>query len=501
MKFNVSSKETNKFNTDVLVVFCQGDSTVGLNRIAPVLSNLEADFQKSILTIFTDQGFESKLGRFMVVPTFGKIPAKRIIFAGLGEMKDLNYEKWLNLIAKCIGQAKSVKATSIAFLASESQINSITVENYIQGIVTAAELANYKFTKHQSEKSKDPEITDITINLEKIPENAKTINNTAQIMAQATMFARDLVNEPPSTTTPTYLANIAKQIARDNPEIGCEIFDKPEIEKLGMNAFLGIARGSEEAPKFIKLTYKAKNPYHVVIVGKGITFDSGGLSLKPANSMDTMKLDMAGGAVILSVFSALAKLKPNVNITGIIAACENMPSGHSIKPGDIVKALNGKTIEVANTDAEGRVILADAISYAGKYLKPDEIIDFATLTGACMVALGEEITGLFANNVKLGIDLKKAAAETGERVWELPLPEDYKELLKSPVADIKNVSKSHYGGAITGALFIGEFVPKNTPWAHLDIAGPSFAEKDLPLTPYGGTGFGVRMTIQYLMDK
>jgi leucyl aminopeptidase len=261
---------------------------------------------------------------------------------------------------------------------------------------------------------------------------------------------------------------------------------------------LGIARGSDESPRFIRLSYRGNHKKNVCLVGKGITFDSGGLSLKPGSGMETMKMDMAGAADILGIFSVISGMKTGCNVTGLIAATENMPSGKAIKPGDIVSVLNGKTVEIVNTDAEGRVILADAISYAEKYVKPDEIIDLATLTGACIIALGEDVAGLFSNSTELSTRLLRSAKNTGERLWELPLISDYKTLLKSNVADIKNVSKSKYGGAITGALFIREFVPEKIPWAHMDIAGPAYAETDTPIAPAGGTGYGVRMLLDYL---
>jgi leucyl aminopeptidase len=265
-----------------------------------------------------------------------------------------------------------------------------------------------------------------------------------------------------------------------------------------MGGLLGIAKGSDEDPKFIRLAYKGTGKKTIVLVGKGITFDSGGLSLKPDSGMETMKMDMAGAATVLGIFSALKTVKPAVNVVGLIAACENMPSGKAIKPGDVVTALNGKTIEIINTDAEGRVILADALSYASQFEKPDALIDLATLTGACMVALGEEIAGLFSNDKELAETLKTSAQKTGERVWEMPLVPEYRELIKGKVGDIKNSAGKKYGGAITAALFLENFVDPKIHWAHIDIAGPAFEEKGKPLTPYGGTGFGVRMLLDFI---
>jgi leucyl aminopeptidase len=248
------------------------------------------------------------------------------------------------------------------------------------------------------------------------------------------------------------------------------------------------------------MTYKGTGKKTIALVGKGITFDTGGLSLKPSQSMETMKLDMAGAATILGIFSVLHILKPKVNIVGILCATENMPGPKAVKPGDVVTIMNGKTVEILNTDAEGRMVLSDGLSYAVEKIKPDVIIDIATLTGACMVALGEDVAGLFSNNKELARTLLAHAEASGEKLWELPLVSGYKESLKSTVADLKNISNSKYGGAITAALFLQEFVPDSVPWAHLDIAGPSFAEKNTLLTPYGGTGYSVITLLSYLLS-
>ena len=295
-----------------------------------------------------------------------------------------------------------------------------------------------------------------------------------------------------------------------------KILNCAQCEKLGMGAYLGVAKGSDHEPYFIHLVYK---PPHlasghplpavlqgegrvrvkkIAIVGKGITFDSGGLSLKPAQHMETMKLDMAGCAAVLGIFSALPKLKPNVEVHGISAVCENMPSGRAMKPGDIVRTISGKTIEVLNTDAEGRLTLADAFGYVNKFVKPDAMIDMATLTGACMVALGEEVAGYMGNDRALLDNVKKASEASGERAWELPLIEEYRDQTKSHVADFSNITPSRYGGAITAGLFLEAFVEKKS-WVHMDIAGPAWADKEvIPYMPKGGTGFGVRTMLELL---
>lgn len=320
------------------------------------------------------------------------------------------------------------------------------------------------------------------------------------ITANATNYVRTLVNEPSSVTTPTYLSREAMNMGKKSSQMHVDVFGPKKLKELGMHAFLSIAQGSDEEPRFITMTYgDMKKSKPIVLVGKGITYDSGGLSLKTQAGLEIMKCDMAGAATILGIFQALTQLKPDISVVGLIAATENMPSGKAVKPGDIVTAMNGTSIEIVNTDAEGRVILADAVSYAGTYFPTARaIIDVATLTGACVVALGEDIAGLFSSDETLAEKLIAHARNEGEQLWRLPLVEAYTEELKSPVADLRNVAKSRYGGAINGALFIREFVPKNIPWAHIDIAGPAFSEKESATSIYGATGYGVRFLLSFL---
>jgi leucyl aminopeptidase len=319
------------------------------------------------------------------------------------------------------------------------------------------------------------------------------------IFGRATWFARDLVNGPANEVHPTHLARVAATVAK---EAGLElrVLDRAECQKLGMGAFLGVAAGSAQPPRFLHLTYApgGRRRKRVAIVGKGITFDSGGLDLKSADSMLRMKDDMSGAAAVLGVMRALPSLKPPVEVHGLIAATENMPSGGALRPGDVLRAMNGTTIEVGNTDAEGRLTLADAIGYAVSRVDADEIVDLATLTGACVVALGPLCTGLFASDARLAERLLAAGEAAGERIWQLPLIDEYREHLRSDVADVNNVGPRG-GGAITAALFLREFAG-DRPWAHLDIAGPAFVEKDTPLAPKGATGCAVRTILTYLTD-
>jgi leucyl aminopeptidase len=326
----------------------------------------------------------------------------------------------------------------------------------------------------------------------------KSVVKDTQIVAKAVSFTRDIVNMSGSDATPTFLANKAKEIAKGTG-IKCRILSKPDMLKLGMGGILNVSRGSSQPPKFIILEYNSKKKTNdtLVIIGKGITFDSGGISLKPGKDMYLMKADMAGAAAVLGTFMAVSHLKPSTHLVGLVPCSENMPSGTALKPGDIIKCLSGKTVEILNTDAEGRLILADAISYAKRY-KPDVIIDLATLTGSCVVALGTFASGMFGNNDILKDRIKKAGEKCYERVWELPLWDEYYDLIKSSIADIKNIG-GRFAGAITAACFLGKFV-EGFPWVHLDIAGTFLVEKDTPYIRKGATGVGVRLLVQLIHD-
>ncbi len=438
--------------------------------------------------------FEAKLGKMLKLSSLGKIPAEKVILLGLGQKGEMTPFKLQLALAKVV---RELKEEQVETLATTNLTDLDIINSAVQGML----LGGYEFKKYQTkedkgkQENKEKEVTFLVRDARELVSVKEKVNQ-AQIYAQAAIFARDLVNEPSSVTTPTYLANLAEKLSKTE-DFSCQVYDKDAIEKQGMGALLGVAKGSDEPPRFIKLDYR-HGKRKIVLVGKGITFDTGGLSLKPQEGMETMKMDMAGAAAILGIFSVIAQLRPKVHLIGLIPATENMPSGKAIKPGDIVKTYSGKTVEVINTDAEGRLILADALGL-GVSLKPELMIDLATLTGACMVALGEEVAGLFANNAKLTADLKKAADEEGEKFWQMPLEDGYKELLKSEMADLKNVTGKKYGGAITAALFLEEFVDK-VPWAHLDIAGPAWEERGTALMAKGGTGFGVRTILNFLQN-
>ncbi len=439
---------------------------------------------------------------------------KHIIIVGLGKEKEFTLLKWRDALANTFRKIKAMKCTS----ATVAYTDVFGVDYFEVGkqLSLAFHLSNYSFDEYKSEeeKKKVTKLKELSIlvtdnqSKEKVQEGI----DYGQILAKGVNFSRDLVNHPASHQSPETLVRDAFEIEKKSKgRITVEVFDKDECQRFGMGAFLGVAQGSDKEPKFIVLHYIPEIPSSkkkICLIGKSIIYDTGGLSLKPPKSMETMKCDMAGGATVLGVFHILSNLL-NVetslmtslpDIYGILPACENMPSGKALRPGDIVTVLNKKTIEVLNTDAEGRLTLADAISYAEKYIKPNIIVDMATLTGACVVALGTDIAGIFGNDDKLTLEFEKNAKEEGEELWRLPLFGPYFKSMKSDIADLKNVEGGHYGGTITAALFLKEFV-KEAKWIHIDTAGPAFNEGGPKgIIPKGGTGWGVLTVIKFLRN-
>ncbi|MCX6745235.1 MAG: leucyl aminopeptidase [Candidatus Parcubacteria bacterium] len=370
-------------------------------------------------------------------------------------------------------------------------------EELMTMLVKYFNLANYKFIAYQSKGKEASFIKEVNfINLNSSDKLKKVIEEM-EIVGQAINYTRDLVNHPANKITPKYFAAEAMELGKRHKNLKVKILTQSEMIKLGMGGLLGVSAGSQHEPQFIVLEYLngKKGAKPKVFVGKTITFDSGGISLKPGENMDEMKMDMAGGGAVLGALKAICELGLKANVVGLIPACENMPSGNAYKPGDILMAANHKTIEVLNTDAEGRIILADALSYADKY-KPEYVVDLATLTGACMVALGTFRAGLFGNNQAVINKIDKVGTAIDELVWPLPLDEEYSELIKSKIADIRNLATTRLGGAITAAAFLKEFV--SYPWAHLDIAGVAWSDNSKSWLNVGATGFGVHLLVELL---
>lgn len=495
MIFELTDRKIEEVSASQLVVFVFEDKNSFLSTNS--FKKLDAKLSGLLSKTLEEERFEAKEGSQITVYTQETITSPKIVIFGLGKKNEFNRHVLRRIAAK-IAKSKGKSVSSIVLSLFDNKEIIFSQKEQLYEISLGLLLGSYQFIKY---KKKDEKIQDLETVLITTPKNTKTEEaiRDAKNAYLAIKLARDLVNEHASFVTPAHLGKIAAEIAKKDSLIKCRVYNKTEIEKMGMQAFLGVARGSDTPPVFIHLEYSPKGykgKEKLAIVGKGITFDTGGVSLKPSQYMTTMKCDMAGSAAVLGLFSIISSIKPKVAVIGLIAATPNLVSGKSIVPGDVVRAMNGKTIEVLNTDAEGRVTMADSLSYAVKN-GATKIIDLATLTGACMAGLGTDYAGLFSNNKEFKKKLLASAEEAGEKVWEMPLVKEYKELNKSDVADVANISSSSYGGAITAALFLEEFVDEK-PWVHLDIAGPAFAEKEHPLGSKGGTGFGVETLINLL---
>ncbi|MEA2434852.1 MAG: leucyl aminopeptidase [Actinomycetota bacterium] len=432
-----------------------------------------------------EANFKAKPGQVAILPTMKKTTAKAIAVVGVGSHDDLD--------DRAIRRAGGAAARR---LSERTEIASALHELSDHAAAPAAEgfiLGSYRYWELKSDPAPSK--------LERVLMPGAPASDVERGVAfgEAISFARDLVNEPASTLTPDVLANKAREAANANG-FECEVLDETELAAQNFGGVIGVAKGSDIPPRFIKLRYGPSGAKgKVALVGKGVTFDSGGLSLKDAKSMETMKTDMAGAAAVIATVIVAARLKLAIEILAFVPAVENLPSGKSIKPGDVIHHYNKKTVEVLNTDAEGRLILADGLAFASE-AKPDAIIDAATLTGSIMVALGRDISGLFVNDDTLAEELENAAKAAGEDVWRMPLYDDYKNELESEVADLKNVG-SRWGGAIIAALFLQNFVAKGIPWAHFDIAGAARAEGDTDAGPKGGTGIVTRTLVNWLEGR
>ena len=491
MKVTVMVAPLASVEADALVVGLYAEEP----KLRDTLARLDRTIGGQLTEVLTAERFPAKPGYVTYVHTGGRLPVGRIVVVGLGKRAELSLETVRRAASAGLRRARELGARVVAI---ETLGERLPAAARAHAVIEGAILGSYTFDRYKREKT-DKRVEELRV-VEadgRRRREAAAGARTGEIFASATCFARDLVNSPANDVHPTFLAKVAAEIAKE-AKLRVKVLDRPECEKLGMGAFLGVAAGSEQPPKFIHLTYAptGKPRRRVAVIGKGITFDSGGLDLKSAEGMLRMKDDMSGAAAVLAIMRALPTLKPPFEVHGLIAATENMPSGSAIRPGDVLRAMNGTTIEVGNTDAEGRLTLADAICYAGEKIGADEIIDMATLTGACVVALGPLCSGLLSNDQPLAERLLAAAEHAGERVWQLPLIDEYREHLKSDVADLNNVGPRG-GGAITAGLFLKEFAGER-PWAHLDIAGPAFVEKDVPLGPKGATGAAVRTILTYL---
>ncbi len=444
-----------------------------------------------------------KANEFVLLYTHGRIPAPRVVIAGLGKSSEFTIDSVRNLAGNLVRYLRRPGIETVATIAHGAGIAGLPPAACAQAIAEGALLGGYRFTRRKGagtndENAEGPKrLIIVEHDAAKVPEMQAAVER-GRILAEATNFARDLANEPSNYATPLIIAERAQELAR---ELGleCEILERADAERMGMGAFLAVARGSDEPPKIVRLSYRGRGGegYDLALVGKGITFDTGGISLKPAQNMEAMKADMTGAASVIAAVGAIARLGVKLDVLAIAPCTENMPGGHATKPGDVAVAMDGTTIEIVNTDAEGRLVLADAICWA-RQLGARRIVDVATLTGAVSVALGDQCYGLLTNNEELARQVEAAAQAAGERTWRLPMFKEYEEQLKSDVAEIKNTGGRN-AGTITGAKFIERFV-EGTPWVHLDIAGVDMAEKDRGWIVKGASGQAVRPLIHLALQ-
>ena len=480
----------------VAVFIFEGQLTAG-----GMVSHIDQATNGVIEQIWKQNDFSGKLHQTAILYPQGDALIRRVILVGLGKTDDFSAEKMRSAGAKAGQTARALKVKSLSTALDADELG-LSWEDATEATVEGIILGLYQFNEYKTMDREDiSEIKNLNILVRdnnKIPLVTKAAVRAEKI-CRAVYLTRNLVSSPANEMTPGIMAREALNIAKGRKKIKTTVLDTADMKRLGMNALLGVARGSEEPAKFIIIEYQGagKKTPPIVLVGKALTFDSGGISLKPADKMDEMKTDMAGGAAVIGAVSAAADLQLPVNLVGLIPATENLPGGKACKPGDILKSMSGKTIEVINTDAEGRLILADALAYAGRF-EPAAIIDIATLTGACIVALGDNVMGMIGTDEPLKDRIKKASEQTGELLWELPLWENYQELVKSDIADFKN-STGRPGGAITAAAFLSKFVGPY-PWVHLDIAGPAWLTKDQAYKPKGASGVGVRLFVQLLRN-
>ena len=462
----------------------------------------------AVSQLIADGEIKGKLGELTLIHTMDRIPAKRVVVAGLGKSQEFD----TGVVRRVSGDvARFLRRKGIseyATIAHGAGIGGLNAVESAQAIAEGTLLGLYKFDTYRSNGSggddtddADTGIRGVTI----VERDAGAVGDleagvsVGTVLAESTMLARDLVNHPANVMTPMKMAEAAREVA-EAAGLALDVMDRDRMREHGMGAFLGVAQGSEEPPKLIVMTYRGDpdNPRNNLgLVGKGITFDTGGISLKPAANMEAMKGDMAGGASVIAAMKAIGSLKPRINVTGLIAATENMPGGRAQRPGDVVTAMNGKTIEVINTDAEGRLVLADTLCYA-RSLGITRLVDVATLTGAIVVTLGKACTGMMGNSSKLAKDVGAAGERSGERFWELPMLDDYRELIRSDVADMKN-SGGRQAGSITAAMLLREFA-EDADWVHLDIAGTSTASGSKGHLVKGATGVPTRTLAQLAMN-
>ena len=480
---NISS-----LNTQLLVnyVFTDEVSSLSISEITP-------DFDPIIREITESNEFRAKDGTISIVHNNVGSGIKRALLLGMGDKKNLDPEKTRNLTGKVVNKAKELGISEFVLIPFKNMD-----KEHLSAMVEGIKLSDYSFNNYKRDEDRN-NLNQVRILIRNDMKNSQKIIQHSVVVSDAVIFTRDISNLPPNDCSPKDLATLSKKLS-ENQKVKVRVIEKEEMKSYGFEGILAVGKGSASSPKLIVLEYSGSTKNRpIVIVGKAVTFDTGGISIKPSEKMEEMKFDKCGGCNVLGIMKAVSDLGLDTNVIGIIPAVENMPSGTSYRPGDIIKMYNGKTVEVLNTDAEGRIILGDALSFAVKTFAPKAIIDMATLTGAAIIALGTNVAALVGNDDDLVTKILEYSNLTGEKIWQLPLFEEYKEQLKSSNADMKNIG-GRSAGAITAAAFLSNFV-EDTPWVHLDIAGTAWTQegtKEKSYNPKGATGFGIRTIVKYI---
>ncbi|MGB6896680.1 MAG: leucyl aminopeptidase [Dehalococcoidia bacterium] len=492
MQIKVESGDITQQPTKAIIV----NLLEGLSQPAGATAAVDGALDGAISRLIADGDLRGKYNDLTLVHTIGKIPAAGVLVVGLGKPEDLTLDRVRDVAANAARYLRRQRCRSAATVAHGAGVAGLEAEACAQAIAEGTLMGLYTFRRHKKRDEDETDLEELTL----VEEDASKLEALQRgvelgiVLAEAANFCRDLANEPSNVLTPSEMAERARAMAHE-AGLECQILERKEMEEMEMGALLGVAQGSQQPPKLIVLHYRGAPGEEgaLGLVGKGITFDAGGISIKPSGGMEEMKGDMSGGAAIIAAMRAIGQLRPAINVTAIVPASENMPSGSALKPGDVLRAMNGKTIEIINTDAEGRLILADALSYARR-LGLSPIVDVATLTGAISVALGNVAMGAMTNDETVLEKVKQAAAAAGEKVWQLPMYEEYKEQIKSDVADMKNTGGRN-AGSITAAFLLKEFV-EDTPWVHLDMAGVDNYDKEKGVMVKGASGIPVRTLVR-----
>jgi leucyl aminopeptidase len=465
-------------------------------------SATDPGFRKTITAVLKGDAFEGKTDTSLLWHGHGAFPAARYLVQGLGRREGFGLEVLLRAAASAGAKASALRVRRAGVALAPPSAWGLKIEEAIRMAAGGFLHGGYRFDKYLSGAKRDGGPAELVVGTQGTdPRSLPGLLREILVEDRVVRLARDLVSEHPGYLHPRRMGEVARREAR-RAGISCRLLGEADLGRLGMGGMLGVSRGSEHPALIAHLRYRPRTARSrkvpkVVLVGKGVTFDTGGISLKQADGMEAMKADMSGSAVVLATMLALPALKVPAEVHGLLMMVENMPGGRAFRPGDILRIHNGKTVEIKSTDAEGRLILADGLSWACRSLKPDYLVDLATLTGACVVALGPGCTGVMGNDERFVRRILRAAAESGERMWQLPLYPEYREHIRSDVADVKN-SGIRYGGAITAGLFLQEFVEPGVPWVHLDIAGPAYSESGYGYAPKGATGHGVRTLLRFL---